>query len=125
MLWLEDRLVNTLKELNYQYLTYELTSIVELQCLRYTQDSFFIPHTDLKSLDEDTQRKITFIIQLSDKDDYVGGDLKLYTQLPPISVSRQRASLIAFPSYTLHEVTPLLSGERYVLIGWCAGPHLM
>lgn len=125
MLWLEDRLVTSLTELNYQHFTYEISSIVELQCLRYTQDSFFIPHSDLKDVDSKLQRKITFIIQLSDKDDYVGADLKLYTQLPPVSVSRQRGSLIAFPAYTLHEVTPLLSGERYVLIGWCAGPHLM
>jgi hypothetical protein len=27
-----------------------------------------------------------------------------------------------FPSYTLHEVSPILDGARYSLVGWVNGP---
>jgi len=30
--------------------------------------------------------------------------------------------MIFFPSYTLHEVTPVTKGTRYTLVGWVHGP---
>jgi predicted 2-oxoglutarate/Fe(II)-dependent dioxygenase YbiX len=71
------------------------------------------------------QRKLTFILQLTDPDEYVGGDLIVYTHKEEERMTRQQGSLIVFPSYTMHEVTELLSGTRYSLIGWVLGPEFV
>ena len=38
------------------------------------------------------------------------------------AMTKKQGTLIAFPSYTLHEVTPLISGTRYSLVAWLGGP---
>jgi predicted 2-oxoglutarate/Fe(II)-dependent dioxygenase YbiX len=38
--------------------------------------------------------------------------------LPPTEIG----SLSVFPSYQLHEVTPVESGIRRALVGWVIGP---
>jgi len=37
-------------------------------------------------------------------------------------LSRALGSISFFPSYTIHEVTPVTSGVRYSLVGWACGP---
>lgn len=67
-------------------------------------------------------RKLTFVVQLSDADSYVGGDL-VFPELGR-SATRDSGSLITFPSHEFHLVTPLLSGTRYVVVGWVHGSTL-
>ena len=37
-------------------------------------------------------------------------------------VLNSRGNLVAFPSYVLHQVTPVTSGIRKSLVAWGAGP---
>ena len=67
-------------------------------------------------------RKLSFSVQLTNPDEYKGGDLNIYTQEDPMVLSRDQGSLVAFPSFRLHEVTPIESGTRYALVGWVLGP---
>ena len=46
---------------------------------------------------------------------------KLPTKNDP-GVLKVRGSVNYFPSYMLHEVTPLERGTRYALVGWVNGP---
>ena len=68
-------------------------------------------------------RKLSFSVQLSDPDSYKGGDLLLKISNEPTSVKRTRGAVIFFPSYILHEVTPVKQGVRKSLVGWVTGPR--
>lgn len=72
----------------------------------------------------DIQRKISFVIQLSDPDSYQGGDLTFQhiTPTPPTADIRSRGTVIFFPSLIYHQMMPVTSGIRYSLVGWWEGP---
>ena len=65
------------------------------------------------------RRDLSFTCFLSDEDSYEGGSLLIKTggedtkkfRLPP-------GQVVLYPSSTLHCVTPVLSGVRYVCVGW-------
>lgn len=62
-------------------------------------------------------------MQLSDEDDYVGGDLELMFGDEPQKMIRKRGTILCFPSYVLHRVTPVTEGTRYSLVAWITGPQ--
>ena len=68
-------------------------------------------------------RKLSFTVQLSDPKDYKGGDLEFFdgeeTKTNP--EVRKKGTLIVFPSYTWHRITPITEGTRYSLVGWVHG----
>lgn len=66
-------------------------------------------------------RKISITIQLSDPDDYVGGDLEIWTGNGLQTCARQKGAALLFPSYMLHRVTPVTSGTRKSLVLWVGG----
>ena len=69
-------------------------------------------------------RKISSSIQLSDPEAYEGCKLQIRnTRETMFSPPNRRGSVIAFPSYAEHVVTPLTSGVRYAMVGWFHGPH--
>ena len=36
--------------------------------------------------------------------------------------AREQGSIIIFPSFVYHRVTPVTHGRRHSLVGWIAGP---
>ncbi len=67
-------------------------------------------------------RKMSMVIQLSDKEDYTGGKLELtHDPLPPGTFENQ-GDVIFFPSFNRHRVTPVKLGVRYSLVTWFIGP---
>lgn len=69
-------------------------------------------------------RKLSIVIQLSDSDSYTGGNFQFDSQLPqpPEEAIRTKGTVIVFPSFLLHRVTPVLSGTRNSLVTWVQGP---
>ena len=61
-------------------------------------------------------------IQLSDSNDYKGGDLQFIHTEEHKSKIRQKGDIIIFPSYVWHRVTPITEGKRHALVGWIHGP---
>ena len=90
------------------------------EIIHYKPGDFYKPHTDWGSTYFD--RKVTMVVQLSDKDEYTGGELLLHDGPEPWAADPKMGNAILFPSWTLHEVTPLLSGERWVFVAWVLGP---
>jgi PKHD-type hydroxylase len=60
---------------------------------------------------------------LSDPEEYEGGELLLKTSAFPIKTLNKKGTIIFFPSYVLHEVTPVTKGTRKTLVGWVLGPN--
>jgi PKHD-type hydroxylase len=69
-------------------------------------------------------RKLSFVLQLSDPDDYEGGNLQLLNEHNKSYIApRKRGSMILFDSRTQHRVLKVTKGVRKSLVGWCVGPR--
>jgi PKHD-type hydroxylase len=66
-------------------------------------------------------RKLSISIQLTNPEEYEGGELKLYDGEEETIMSKEQGTLIIFPSYVLHEVMPVTKGERNSLVTWVTG----
>jgi PKHD-type hydroxylase len=69
-------------------------------------------------------RKISVTIQLSDPDEYEGGNFEVMTSNKPDVAPRKKGCAILFPSYLLHRVTPVTKGIRRSLVVWVNGQPL-
>ncbi len=67
-------------------------------------------------------RKLSICIQLSNPDDYTGGEFEFKTLENPTGYKTQ-GSILVFPSYNEHQITEITSGTRYSLVGWMEGPR--
>lgn len=69
-----------------------------------------------------SQRKISIVIQLSDPDDYEGGDFEfMFCETPSKDLFSKKGSVLAFPSHQVHRVTPVTKGTRRTLVAWFEG----
>jgi PKHD-type hydroxylase len=68
-------------------------------------------------------RKISFSLQLTAENEYTDCDLQFGIDVNADNeVFRRRGTLILFPSFLTHRVTPITGGTRKCLVGWCRGP---
>ena len=103
---------------------YNIVAAQDCQITRYTKDGFYNWHVDgigsHTELDgEGTTRKLSMSIILNS--DYEGGDFEmrgLDNQVPRL----EEGSIIVFPSFAEHRVTPVTEGIRYSLVSWFVGP---
>ncbi len=80
-------------------------------------------HVDQKPIvgDEDV-RKLSFTIQLSDVDDYEGGNVQFLDEGgKKYYMPRKRGVVALFDSRTQHRVEKVTKGSRKALVGWCVG----
>ena len=69
-------------------------------------------------------RKLSFVIQLSNPEDYEGGNLQLLSEDgKKYFAPRQRGTIIIFDSRTQHRVLKVTGGRRKSLVGWIVGPR--
>lgn len=104
---------------------YSVSNVAFTEFFEYNQGMFYKPHIDTNPhLGHPAHnRKLTVIVQLSDEDQYEGGDLQIFTtSLEPITVTRKKGSIIVFNSSLIHQVTEITSGSRNVLASWIIGP---
>ena len=124
MAWLFARLEEAALQINTEFFNFDLFGISE--ALQYTvydgaEGGHYDWHVDLGGMDCEP-RKISMSLQLTDSSRYDGCDLIMQAGSGPLGVERARGTLIAFPSYVLHRVTPIQSGLRKSLVVWVAGP---
>lgn len=66
-------------------------------------------------------RVLSCVVQLSPKISYVGGSLEF--QSGPVPDFEPQGSVVVFPSWHQHRVTPVEAGCRYSLVTWSVGPR--
>ena len=73
-------------------------------------------------------RKLSITINLNEPGEYDGGNLKFDygphasgKRFHEVEEIRPRGSIIVFPSFTYHQVTPVTRGTRYSLVLWSLG----
>lgn len=88
---------------------------------------FYNWHMDCLHDNSIHDRKITAVVQLSHPEDYEGGifEMDQVARPAPFDISRfmPRGSLLIFPSYLQHRVTPVTKGIRRSLVSWYNGPR--
>jgi PKHD-type hydroxylase len=96
----------------------------DVQLGRYADGGHYDWHIDSFPPDDGNwQRKLSCSILLSDPDTYEGGDLifKLDANGTTETVTRKQGTVVVFPSYMAHMVTPVTKGERYSAVAWMKG----
>lgn len=120
--WIFSRLATIIIRMNDQFFNFDIERIESVQFSEYDSayKGFYKSHVDA-AYETSTFRKLSFSLQLSNNDDYSGGNLLFHTSYNPQTAPRTEGTLSLFPSYTLHEVTPVTEGTRYALVGWVLG----
>ena len=122
--WVFEKLGHIASALNAQYYRFDLTGFGEhIQLTNYDQSEhgMYGWHVDYGGK-VSPSRKLSLVLQLTDPSQYEGGNLQVMTGGEPQTVRKQRGLVAAFPSYVLHQVTPVTSGNRQSLVAWISGP---
>jgi hypothetical protein len=101
----------------------------------YNKNQFYKWHTDqgpklLTTRNKNIkgkQRKLSLTLQLTEPSEYEGGDFqfkwfdgkKMKTDTP--KNAKELGTIIIFPSFTPHQVTPITKGTRQSLVNWSIG----
>jgi PKHD-type hydroxylase len=120
--WVFERLAHVTSQLNSDYFSFDLTGFGEqLQLTNYDQseNGMYGWHQDYGT---GISRKLSLSVQLADPSEYEGGNLQVMTTGNPVNIRKQRGLIAAFPSYVLHQVTPVTQGSRQSLVAWVSGP---
>ena len=122
-----DRIEQIVLSLNSQFFQYDLLAMAPLQHLIYhaSEQGHLEWHIDYAK--ESSQagrefRKLSMSIQLSDPSEYEGGELQARVRGQIETAPKTLGTVIAFPSYILHRVTPVTAGVRKAVVVWALGP---
>jgi PKHD-type hydroxylase len=132
--WIFDKLNHSIMSLNNSFFRCELMGYDKIQYTHYPTDGFYTKHVDMiyqknqniklgqgKELYGMANRKLSLSVLLND--DYDGGDFVInFDGQNDVVVEKIKGRVIAFPSYTTHEVTKVTRGERHSLVVWVMGP---
>jgi PKHD-type hydroxylase len=121
--WVFEKLGKIASKLNADWFRFDLTGFGELmQLTNYVVENngMYDWHQDYNA---EVSRKLSLVLQLSDPSEYEGGNLQIKTTSEPKTVQKRRGLVVAFPSYTLHQVTPVIQGTRQSLVTWVSGPQ--
>jgi PKHD-type hydroxylase len=121
--WIFDRIADHVIIANEELWNFDLIGFGDsIQFTKYHGDGgHYDWHADIG--ETVPHRKISVVIQLSDETDYEGGNLQFnigpsYPQAP-----KTKGTMIIFPTYMLHRVTPVVDGLRMSLVSWISGPN--
>jgi len=123
--WIFEKIAKAIGQANADYYKYDLYGITHgLQLLHYksTENGHYDWHIDCGD-GEASYRKISVSIPLTDRAAYEGGNLMINNNGNEIRATDEQGSISMFPSYLLHQVTPVTSGERWVIVIWINGPR--
>jgi PKHD-type hydroxylase len=102
---------------------YNMNSMEDIQIGQYKKSSHYDWHIDLDTPDlNNNQRKLSISIQLNDPSEYKGGKFEFKKLPEKEQPNLLQGSVLVFPSFLEHRVTPVTSGTRYSAVTWVTGP---
>ena len=122
--WVIDKIMSQVIEANNTIWNFELKSIIDnIQYTEYEGNGgHYDWHLDIGP-GSISHRKISVVIQLSEPNEYEGGDLQIMTGSEYVTIPKGKGNVVIFPSFLLHRVVPLTSGNRKSLVLWVGGDH--
>lgn len=103
----------------YRGLDYSM--FADLQYVNYNEGGFFGKHHDVvpNGNGHDRFRALTMSVNLTDPEDYDGGDLIIYNGTKEIDrLDREKGSFIIIPAFFFHEVAKVQRGCREAIVTW-------
>lgn len=123
--WVMTRLINLVRRSNTEKFGFDLREFAEspqIACYKASDGGHFAWHSDIGDGPVARKRKLSMVVQLSKPGMYDGGDLEIMPGAYAVTASRHQGSATIFPSFLLHQVTPVENGDRYSLTVWAHGP---
>ena len=121
--WVFERLTGIIVSMNEQFFEFDIWGLGEgINFLEYENiGDKYDSHID--KIYGSLVRKLTVIVQLTDPKKYTGCDLEVVYcgDNGKVTMTREQGSVIVFPSYVVHQVTPLKKGKRHSLVSWVSG----
>lgn len=128
--WLFKKIIDKIINVNGRNFDLQLKFLEDLQFSEYTEEKkgFYSKHRDCgakNSLENYVDiRKLSFTIQLTDENEYEGGELIFYIDEKEKTAPKSKGTIIFFESDIIHEVKPVTKGVRHSLVSWVQGPNL-
>ena len=126
--WLSDKWI---KMLLWEYVLkankafqIDIKNNSEMQFIEYrhNEKGHYDWHHDVNWNGQDgMDRKLSVTIQLSDSNEYVGGNFE-FDEIKTNVDFKPQGTMIIFPSYLRHRVSPVTFGTRRSLVAWYYGP---
>ena len=146
--WVGGFIWHYIERANRENFLYDLTCVdgESIQFTRYQEGQYYGWHNDSglathykpvsignrtdgraqDFMNENTElvRKLSFALQLSDPDDYEGGNVQFLDEGGSSYIApRQRGCIMLFDSRTQHRVLKVTKGVRKSIVGWTVGPR--
>ena len=122
--WVYDRVINVTMDANAEAWHFDhIEGTESIQISTYSSDvhGYYNWHADT-SMSGDTpeirKRILSASVQLSSPEQYTGGELEVRGSAPAATT---QGAMIVFPSYLLHKVHPVKTGQRVSLVMWFLG----
>jgi PKHD-type hydroxylase len=129
LLWLRLRIEEQILVANREGFGFTLQpGFTEIQFTEYHGDvgGHYDWHEDNSCcMKKPMDRKLSFVLQLSDPKDYDGGQFELTRNADPLPAGAytQQGDALIFRSALPHRVSPVSRGTRYSLVTWVHGPR--
>jgi len=123
--WLYEKLFGMIEEANDTLWNFDLFGTNEF--IQYTEyltadQGHYDWHQDIGT-GGPSLRKVSLVVQLTDPNEYQGGDLQIWPGGSIWTVPKGKGNVAIFPSYMMHRVTPMEGGVRKSLVLWAGGEH--
>lgn len=136
MQWMWQKFNNLISYYNDRHFNFDLYGYDYLQYAKYDVGDKHEFHMDLPLLATGYEvvkssspmlnlRKLSVILLLNEPDvDFEGGNFQInhFSEQFPWETNMKKGSVILFPSFMLHRVAPILSGNRQSISIWAVGP---
>lgn len=124
--WLYRKIAMFLRRINGEFYRFDVDGMYEnMQYTVYESENqgFYNWHTDIGVYSsESVTRKLSMSLLLTDPTSFEGGDLEIWSSSGPLQAPKTLGTIVVFPSYALHRVTPVTKGTRISLVVWFGGP---
>lgn len=132
ILFIKERISSIIQQVNKEYFNFNLSNAMFISYIKFQKNNYLPWHMDNVLWIDKTEdlgniifspRKVTMILQLSNVNEYAGGDLIVVSDSGEYVTRKKKGLFNIFPGYLVHRVTPIISGVRRVLQITCTGPN--
>lgn len=123
--WVMERLIELVRKSNKTQFGFDLQAFSEspqVASYKASESGHFAWHSDIGDGPTAGKRKLTMVLQLSESSSYEGGNLEVMPGAQVLTTSRDQGCVSIFPSFLLHQVTPVTRGIRHSMTVWAHGP---